>query len=92
MAQWIKDPKLSHLWLWLLLHYGLDPWPGNFHMPWAQPPPPQKKKPSNHLLNYYVPGKVFCKNFLTYILKLLYDIQDSCYHLYPDKTENLNLE
>ena len=32
MAQWIKDPTLSQLWLWLQLQHGFDPWPGNFHM------------------------------------------------------------
>ena len=33
MAHWVKDPALPLLWLWLLLWWGLDPWPGNFHMP-----------------------------------------------------------
>ena len=27
----VKDPALAVLWL------GSDPWPGNFHMPWAPP-------------------------------------------------------
>ena len=31
MAQWIKDPALSLLWL------RFSPWPGNFCMSWAQP-------------------------------------------------------
>ena len=31
MAQWVKDPALSLLWL------GFDPWPRKFHMPWALP-------------------------------------------------------
>ena len=35
MAQWVKDPVLSLLWR------GFSPWPGNFHMPQAQP---KKKK------------------------------------------------
>ena len=37
VAQWVKDPALSLQWLWLLLWHGFDPWPRNFHMPWAQP-------------------------------------------------------
>ena len=32
MAQWVKDPALSLLWLRLPLQRGFDPWPGNFHM------------------------------------------------------------
>ena len=30
-AQWVMDLVLSLLWP------GFDPWPGNFHMPWAWP-------------------------------------------------------
>ena len=30
MAQWVKDPALPLLWLWLLLWYGFDIWPRNF--------------------------------------------------------------
>ena len=40
MTQWIKDWGLSLQWLGLLLWCGFDPWPGNFHRPWAW----QKKK------------------------------------------------
>lgn len=29
--------------LWHKLQLG-DPWPGNFHITWVQPPPPQKKR------------------------------------------------
>ena len=36
-AQWVKDPALSLLWLWLLLWQGFDPWPQNVHMLWEQP-------------------------------------------------------
>ena len=36
MAQQIKDPALSLLWLGLLVWRGFDPWPRNFHMPWAE--------------------------------------------------------
>lgn len=31
MAQPVKDLTFSLLWLWF------SPWPGNFHLPWAQP-------------------------------------------------------
>ena len=37
VAQWVKDPALSLLWLWLQLWHGFDPWPRNFCMPQAQP-------------------------------------------------------
>ena len=33
MAQQVKDPALSLLWLGLLLWHGFVPWPGNFCMP-----------------------------------------------------------
>ena len=33
-AQWVEDPALSLLWLWLLLCQGFNPWPGNFCIPW----------------------------------------------------------
>ena len=31
VAQWVKDLALTLLW------HGFNPWPGNFHMLWAQP-------------------------------------------------------
>ena len=37
----VKDPVLSLQWLGSLLWCRFNPWPGNFHMPWAQP---KKKK------------------------------------------------
>ena len=40
MAQWVKDPVLSLLWLCLQLCHGFDPWPRNFYMILVQ----QKKK------------------------------------------------
>ena len=33
----VKDLVLSLLWLRLMLWFGLDPWPGNFCVPWAWP-------------------------------------------------------
>ena len=44
MAQWVKDPALSLLWLWLELWRGFDPWPRNFHMPQALPIVKDKNK------------------------------------------------
>ena len=43
MAQWVKDPVLSRPQLRSLLWHRFDPWPGNFHMPQAQP----KRKKQN---------------------------------------------
>ena len=37
MPRHIKDLALSLLWLRLLLWYGFDHWPGNFHIPWVWP-------------------------------------------------------
>ena len=37
MAQQVKDPALSLLWLGLLLWDRFNPWPRNFLMPWTQP-------------------------------------------------------
>ena len=37
VAQWVKDPMLSLLWLRLKLCCCLYPWPRNFHMPWISP-------------------------------------------------------
>ena len=37
LAQWAKDLALSLLWHGLLLWLKFNPWPGNFHMPWAWP-------------------------------------------------------
>ena len=36
MVQWIKD-LVSLQWLGSLLWLRFDPWPGNFHVLWAQP-------------------------------------------------------
>ena len=41
VARWVKGPALSLQWLGSLLWQGLDPWAGNFWMPWVQP---KKKK------------------------------------------------
>ena len=37
MAQQVKDQALSLQWLGLLPWLRFDSWPGNFHMPQAQP-------------------------------------------------------
>ena len=36
MIQWVKDPVLSLLWLWLCIWSVFDPQYGKFHVPWAQ--------------------------------------------------------
>ena len=42
---WVKDPAFSQL--GLLLWGLLDPWPWNFHMPWAWPKKKKKVKWDN---------------------------------------------
>ena len=44
MAQWIKEPMLSLLWLWSLLWYRFDPKLENVHMPQLRPKRKRKKK------------------------------------------------
>ena len=44
MASWVKNLVFSLLWLRALLWLGVDPWPGNLHVPWAQT---KKKKEEN---------------------------------------------
>ena len=44
VAQQVKDPVFSLLWLRSFLWQGFDPWPRNFHMPWAWPGKKKKKK------------------------------------------------
>ena len=44
MAQRVKDLVLSLQWLRSLLWHRFQPWPRNFHMPWAWPK--RKKKSS----------------------------------------------
>ena len=36
-AQQVKDPAVPLLWLGWLLWHKFYPWPGNFHMPLAEP-------------------------------------------------------
>ena len=54
MAQWVKDPVLSLLWLRLLLWRRFDPWPRNFDMP--QVWPKKKKERGWELLNLILPN------------------------------------
>ena len=35
VAQWVKDPVKSLVWLGLLLWLRFNPWSGNFHLPQA---------------------------------------------------------
>ena len=43
MAQWVKDVVVLLQQLRSLLWHGFNPWPGNYHMLWAQ----SKKKKSH---------------------------------------------
>ena len=44
VAQWVKDPVLSLLWLGSLLWCRFDPWTRNFCILWAWPKKKKKKK------------------------------------------------
>lgn len=44
MAQQVKDPVLSLLWLRSPLGHGFDPWPRNLHMPTGTAKKKKKKK------------------------------------------------
>ena len=50
MAQWVKDPALSWLWLWLLLWQGFNPDPGTLHAAGAA----KKKKKKRTTLEVHV--------------------------------------
>ena len=50
VAQQVKDPALSLLWLWLLLWCEFDSWPRNFCMMWAGPK--EKKKNGMIKINF----------------------------------------
>ena len=45
MAQWVKDPALSLLWLWFQLWHRFDSWPREFCILWVQ----QNKQTNKHL-------------------------------------------
>ena len=44
MVQWVKDPALSLLWLWLQLWRGFNSWPGNFRILQVWPKTFRKEK------------------------------------------------
>ena len=62
MAQWVKDPALSLLWLCFLQWRRFDPWPGSFHMLQAQP-----KQPTNYNTNKQTKQLSLC-DFIWFIL------------------------
>ena len=63
MVQQIKDPVLSLLWLGSKIRCSFDPWPGNFHMPWAQSKEKKKKaKILGTCFKYTELYSIFCDN------------------------------
>ena len=62
MAQWVKELVLSLQWLRLLLEYGLNPWPENFHM--LQLWPKKKKKKDVMKKSFLRAFWYFCQLFL----------------------------
>ena len=44
LALWVEELALPHLWCRLQLWVRFSPWPGNFHMPQAQPLKKKKKR------------------------------------------------
>ena len=53
MVQWVKDPALSLVWLWLLLCCEFSPWPRNFYILPAQPKNKNKKREREKALVYF---------------------------------------
>ena len=51
MTQKVKDLALSLQWLESLLWHRFNPWPENFHMPWALPKKPQTNRYHQIVLN-----------------------------------------
>ena len=47
LAQQVKDPALSLLWIRSLLWHGFNLWPRKFYMPQVQPKKKKKKKKEN---------------------------------------------
>ena len=43
-VQWVKDLVFPQLWHRSQMQVGLDPWPGNFHMPQVPAEKKRKKK------------------------------------------------
>ena len=58
MAQWVKDLALSLQWLGPLLWCGFNPWPRNFHMPWAWPKKKKKKFEQTQWLRIMSPDQL----------------------------------
>ena len=58
--QWFKDLALSLYQFRLLLWPGFGPWPGNFHMLWAQPKKKKDLTSENGLLNWQRRGNHQC--------------------------------
>ena len=52
----VEDPALLPLWLGTMLWCQFDPWPGNFHMPWAWARKKKKKIGVQQILasNYWL--------------------------------------
>ena len=64
VAQQFKDPALLQLWHRSQLWLGFDPWPRNFHMPWAWSKKKEKKRERNYFnklifLHLPIHGKAF---------------------------------
>ena len=53
MTQWVKDPVLSLLWLWLLLWCKFHPWLRNFCMLQAAPIKKLNVKYNGEMLTYH---------------------------------------
>ena len=51
MAQKVKDPVLSLMWLWLQLWHGFSPWPANYPMLQVQPKKIKKQKTEAQMLS-----------------------------------------
>ena len=56
MAQQVKDLALPLQWLGSLLWYGLEPWPGNFHLLQVWPKEKKNDLPRPPQGSYFIKG------------------------------------
>ena len=89
VVQWVKNLVLPQLWYRLQLWLKFDPWPGNFHMPWAQPKTKNQKN-SCCLQKLYQWNKTGCK-FLESILWIIFKTKLFIERIWMEKPQINNM-